>query len=404
MKESFLQIKSLIKLQLASVTLVHARIMVVKAVLPDRWVRKLTNSCIQVKKIISVLLWVGVFVTQIAHASDLTGSDDPALLAAIEVWLEDNDKDSLPVIATLAGEGNIAARLLLARIENADIAPSDYVNNLSRKERVDLFRSTSGKGVFRPSWLKSESEAGNEMASALLKSSGLELNIKAIRKLYEIGEPEATYDLITQVAANGSQIDKEELAEFLPLTSELAPYLRALQTPAAGFTTGFTALQQILVGGEVMQPEEILSGPELDTETAATFVALGYEPGVHTIDFNPTNYYYDDLVNWIESAPATAPIAILCRQYCNNGNIESCAVTAFGLVGGYYKAIRFDSPFETLIKQSRYVSSDRAAGMLLRRISFIETSGGYPLITDDELRDKSICLAQAVAGVRSSRN
>ena len=403
MKKSLHQLKSLIKLELVSATVIYTEILVAKTAISDRLKKQMHNNDFHAQIILISMLWIGVFFTQSAQANDLSGRDDPALLAAIEVWLEDNDKDSLPNIATLAGEGNIAARLLLSRIENADVAPSNFVSSLSRKERLVLFRSTSGKGVFRSSWLKSESEAGNEMASALLKSSGLELNIKAIRKLYEIGEPEATYNLITQVAANGSQIDKEELAEFLPLTSELAPYLRALQTPAAGFTPGFTALQQILAGGEVMQPEEILSGPELDTETAATFVALGYEPGVHTIDFNPTNYYYDDLTDWIESAPATAPIATLCRQYCNNGNIESCAVTAFGLVGGYYTAIRFDSPIETMISQSRYTSSDRAAGMLLRRISFIETSGGNPLITDGELRDKSMCLAKAVAEVRAQR-
>jgi hypothetical protein len=98
------------------------------------------------------------------------------------------------------------------------------------------------------------------------------------------------------------------------------------------------------------------------------------------------------------------PIAAVCSRYCNNGNIEACAITAFGLVGGYYKAIRFDSPIEALIKQSRFLSSNRAAGMVLRRISFKITTTGELLISDSDLHDKSDCLGNAVAEVRASRN
>jgi hypothetical protein len=252
--------------------------------------------------------------------------------------------------------------------------------------------------------LKSEKLAGNQIASAFLKASALEVNIEAIQSLYEIGEPEATYDLIRQVAANGSQKEKQELAEFLPETSELAPYLRALQTPVAGFTPGHAALQQIMGGGEAKQPEDILPVSEQEMNAAAIFVEFGYQTGVHTIDFDQTNRYYDDLVNWIETASETAPIATLCHRICNNGIIQSCDITAFGLVGGYYKAIRYDSPIETLIKQSRYTSSDRAVGMILRRISTIKTSAGNPLIRDSDLRDKSVCLANAVAEVRALGN
>ena len=92
-------------------------------------------------------LWIGCLVPQDAASGELPGSGDPALQAAIDVWLQDNDEESLPVIASLAAAGNIAARLLLARIENTDRAPTDYVDGLSRKERVELFRSDAGKGM-----------------------------------------------------------------------------------------------------------------------------------------------------------------------------------------------------------------------------------------------------------------
>jgi len=363
----------------------------------------MASSSLLLQMIFTFLLCVGVFIAQSAQANGLSGSDDPALQAAIEVWLDDNDKDSLPVFATLASEGNIAARLLLARIQDTDWAPSNYVSGLSRKEKIDLFRP-AGEGLFRPSWLKSESLEGNQLASALLQAPVLEVNIGAIRTLYEIGEPEASYDLIKQVATNGSQQEKQELADFLPETSELAPFLRALQTKVPSFTPGHAALQQILSEDSAEQLKDVIMGPEQVTSAAAVFVEFGYEHGVPSIEFDQANVFYGDLATWINSASATAPIAAVCSRYCNIGNIEACAITAFGLVGGYYKAVRYDSPIEALIEQPRFLSSNRAAGMVLRRVSFKINARGEPLISDSDLRDESECLGNAVAEVRAQRN
>ena len=360
--------------------------------------KSIVKCSIHLLTTVYLIFWVEVLVIQSVQANDLKGLEDPTFQTAIEIWLQDNDEESLPVFATLAGEGNIAARLLLARIEATDQAASDFVSGLSRKERVELFRSNSGKGLFRPTWLKSEKNAGNKIASTLLDSSNNVVNLDAIRMLYEIGEPEAAYDLIREVAGNGSQEQKQELANFLPEKSELMPYLRALQNPVAGFTVGHAALQQNIGSNE-------LKGPEPDVRAAAHFVEYGYQTGVKTSDFDQTNHYYGDLASWIEVAPATTPIATLCRRYCGE-DTQNCSITAFGLVGGYYKAIKFDSPMQTLIEQSRYLTSDRAVGMVLRRVSFARPAGAAEklLISDNELRTKSSCLAKAVAEVRDQRN
>jgi hypothetical protein len=353
---------------------------------------------------IGVFFWIGVLVIQNAHANDLSGIDDPALLAAIEVWLKDNDMESLPVFASRAGEGNKAARLLLARIEATEQAASNFVSDLSRKDRIDLFRSNSGKGLFRPTWLKSEMQDGNKVAAVLLESSNTAVNVSAIRTLYEIGEEEAAYDLIREVAGIGSQDDKKELASFLPPGSELTPYLRALQNPVSGFTPGHAALQKIIDGNEAIGSAHIFPGSESDTSAAADFVEFGYQNGVEASAFDQTNSYYDDLANWIEAESATAPITTLCRRVCNNEDVKSCAITVFGLGGGYYKVIKFDSPLQALIEQSRYVTSDRAVGMLLRRISFVKTAAGTPMISDADLGKKSTCLAKVVTEVRTTGN
>jgi hypothetical protein len=341
-----------------------------------------------------VFLCFAVFVLPGARANDVNGSKDPALQAALEIWLQDNDADSLPVFATLAAEGNIAARLLLSRIEVTDQAPSDYLLGLSRKERVELFRSSSGKGLFRPTWLKSETEAGNRIAALLLESANTAVNLDTIYALYDIGEPQAAYDLIREIAGNGSPEQKQALASFLPRDADLMPYLRALQDPQEGLTPGHTALQWSL-------GDSHLQGPESDTRAAAYFVEYGYQTGVQTSEFERSNYSYADLAGWIE----TAPVATLCRRYCAE-DTRNCAISVFGLVGGYYKAIKFDSPLETLIEQSRYLTSDRAVGMVLRRVAFARPAGasGTLLISDSELRSRNNCLATPVAALRAQRN
>ena len=346
---------------------------------------------------IAGLAWLQAVAPQAVKADDLAGNNDPALQAAISSWLADDDENSLPVLAALAADGNVAARLLLSRIEVIDQAPSDFVEGLSRKQRVELFRSSSGSGIFRPTWLKSEKAEGNRFAAVLLDSGNTVVDIAAIRNLYELGEPEAAYDLIREAAGNGSSEQQRELESFLPGDSELMPYLQALQNPVAGFTPGHAGLQMIVDGGD-------LNGPQGDTDDAAYFVEYGYQTGIQSTAFDRGNHYYDELAGWIESAPSMVPIANLCRRYCA-GETRNCAVTVFGLVGGYYKAIKFDSPMQTLIEQSRYLHSERATGMVLRRAAFARAAGASRklLISDAELAARSACLAGAIAEARARR-
>jgi hypothetical protein len=144
---------------------------------------------------------------------------------------------------------------------------------------------------------------------------------------------------------------------------------------------------------------------DADTDAAASFAEYGYQTGVGNSDFDFDNTYFDALAGWIEIAPAAEPIASLCRRHCGVDEFAACAVAAFGVVGGYYKAIRFDSPMQTLISQSRFTASERAAGMVLRRIAFARAAAasGEPLISAGELESRSGCLAGAVAGIRAGR-
>jgi hypothetical protein len=344
-----------------------------------------------------IILAIGVSTTQASTAAELPGAEDPALLSAVKTWLDDNDLDSLPVFASLAREGNVAARLLLARIEMTDWAPSDYVRGLSRAERLDLFRAKSEGSKFRSSWLKVEKAAGNWVAAALLESKASGVNIDAIRALYEIGEIEATYHLVVKVAAEGSRQEREGLARMVSPGSELAPYLRAFHQSRETATTGQTALQHMIGTIQGIEPASVDLGTDSQAENAMVYAQFGFRAGSKAIDFSENNRFYDALAAWVLNSPEGKPLANLCHRACPDGGLSACANVALGLVGGYYEAIRFDSPLESIIPQPRFLASARATGMALRRLELARTEGDELPLTKREVREQSICLTELVA-------
>lgn len=340
---------------------------------------------------------VTVVVSITAFADPIPGSDEPALVSAIDDWLDDDDASSLHVLSRLATDGNIAARLLLARIEITDRAPSAYVQRLSRAERLALYRPP-GTGVFRPTWLRKEAASGNTLAQALQASMTLGLNIPAIQTLLGVGEKEAIEHLVRKVAVDGSESDHRELASLLPAQSELAPYLYAFQYASEGYTPGETALRHMLRTMGV-QPENLRNDP--DARVAATYVELGYQAGDLTPRFGPGNRFFDSVIGWVLTTPAGLPLAGLCRWRCTDAEIHSCVATGLGLAGGYYEIIRLDTPLENIIPQQQFLKSTRARNMALRRIAFAKTEAIEDVFTNEELKTRSNCLADAVLAQRT---
>lgn len=348
-----------------------------------------------------LVLWTGVLVAHASKADTLPGATEPIFRVAVEAWLADNDADSLQVLSSIAREGNVAARLLLSRIESTDRGASEYIRGLSRKERLDLFRPKPEKGIFRPSWVRIESETGNSVAAALLDATSLSIEISAIQRLYEIGEIEATEQLVKQVAANASQAEREKLAEYLPPGAEFEPYLRAFIHERDGVTTGLTALQTITGAVRGIDPKLVELADNADTRKAISFVNTGYQAGVQIFEFGEDNDHYDVVSQWVMSAPEAAAVANLCRRTCSESEFPACANTVFGHVGGYYEVVRFDSPLEAVIPQSRFVISQRAAAMALRSIAFATTHAGKDLFPVRKSAGDSACLLDAVVALRA---
>ena len=352
----------------------------------------------------AAVLAISLLLAPTALADGLPGDGDPVFLAAIETWLDDNDKDSLPTLAALARKGNVAARLLLSRIEVTDLALGDYVASLTPEERHDLFRPKAGKGRFRPTWVRTESDVGNPFAEALDASQGTAIDIEAIAALLALGEAEATYHLIRKVAVDGSQAERARLLGALAPDSENAPYLRAFHDDREGTTTGTTALQHMLADLEGAEAEFMTLDSDAETGAAAMYVDFGYQADSRVVSFDAGNRYYEPIARWVMSAPEASGLAKLCRRACRAADIPACANQSFGLIGGYYEVIRYDSPLEAVIEQSRFLESERAVGMALRRIASARTEADLPVFSDQELRQRSACLADAVEARQRQTN
>ena len=316
-------------------------------------------------------------------------AQDIDLERAVELWLADDDAQSLPALAELAEGGNADARILLARLESQDLGPSFFRKSLSRDETRALFR-TKSSGLFPKTWLQVEAENGNELATLLLASHQPDVDASLIKNLFDIGEAQASDHPTRILALYGTKADRQAIYDGAHVLDELRPYLRYLNEPPEKVADGIWALRKIL--GE----EARVTAENLDDEAMARTLALGYGFG----SIAPENPHFDAVSNWVLNDPATRPIAAICNQSCPQDQ-NRCAMAALALSGGYYEVIRLDSPLERLIPQTKFLQSDRAEAMTLRRIAFQRTETDDLMAIPGELAGYSQCFADLILEVQN---
>lgn len=326
-----------------------------------------------------------------AQSTAIEGADDPQLKTAVGHWLADEDARSLPALARLANGGNRAARLLLGRIEATERGASDFVWSLSHQDRMAIFRPAGARSSFTPGWLRAQAQTGDELAAALDASLSLGINLSLLRKLKGFGEEQATEHLVRKIGVDGTKRERLEALELIGQDGENAPFIKGFLEDTLKSTTGRFALARMT--GKVELP--------LDPETrwAAIYVDIGFQMGTQMVSFPATNRYYDRVAKWVMSAPEAQPLRTICDNRCEPAGKAACAVTAFGLVGGYYEVIRYDSPVESIIPQATFLGSPRATNMALRQMASATDEVGYPTMTDDQLKDRRACLQQALDGL-----
>ncbi|MEX0327141.1 MAG: hypothetical protein AB3N07_00340 [Ruegeria sp.] len=310
------------------------------------------------------------------------------LQSAVDLWLQGDDRQSLQMLADLAAEGDANARLLLARIETADLGPSPYRQSLDRSAARDLFRYKDFS-PFGRSWLFVEAQQGNELAQALMQAKSAEPDLELIDRLNKFGEHQATDRPTRIVALYGDQDLRDELAADEAVMQDLLPYLAYLSGTSEHRGDGVAALRHI-------QPNPVDTA-QPDTLGMAGLLALGLGYG----DVSPDNRWRTDVEDWLMSAPSTKPVADLCATQCS-GQARACAFAFLAVSGGYFEVIRYDSPLETVIPQDQFLNSPRARLMVLRRAVLARTETNQNWLSDSpQLAQISSCAADLIQSERS---
>ena len=342
-----------------------------------------------------LLFIIGVAIYYPAHGADIAGRDDAQLKRAVLLWLQNDDARSLNSLSELAGKGNVAARLLLARIERTERAPSKYLENLSAVERKQLFRGPAKSSRFFPSWLRVEADRGNRLAGLLQKAGLPEVDLQTIKQLKLKGENQATDHLVRIASLYGSAEVHRELLDGLAIP-QLHPYVISQQRKAEKIADGIAALRHIQ--STFSNNRLRLNINDENTKSAAQFLALGTPFG--SVDRD--NPWRPVLENWIFSDAATRAIALVCSEKCPAEKVE-CGIGIVGLTGGYYEVIRQDSPLESVIPQQVFITSPRAKAQALRRAALTRAEYGGELATLEQISSQSQCLADLVDAERDSR-
>ena len=311
---------------------------------------------------------------------------------AAQIWLEGRDQESLTLLAALSRNGDARARILLARIETTDLGPSPFRMSLSKEDARTLFRDTSGPTPFGRSWLAVEAVEGNEYAHAFLRAAQPYPRPGLIRRLHKLNETQAADHPTRILALYGAPEVTAEVRNSDFMMDELKPFVDYLAGTPEPRGDGLAALRHVASqnAGQITP----------DTEGAigmAAVLALGFGYGDHSAE-NPWRTAVED---WLLNADATQPIANLCNGECGAAP-GKCVFAFMTLMGGYYEAIRIDSPFENVIPQAEFVKSTRARLMVLRRAALARTETNLDWLSSHaEIAEISSCAADLVMSERS---
>jgi hypothetical protein len=274
-----------------------------------------------------------------ARAGEVRGQDDPRFQSAFALWLEDDDETALPELAALAGEGNRAAQVMLAKIDIMPEIQGPWLAGLPRKERNALLRAPGG--LSGRSWMQAAAE-DTPLAKLWLDQPTPAASPEMALAFAAMGEHRSARNVLRAL----SRANYHGFAAFAD-DPNYPPEMRYLiwrewaDDPA----------------GRARAEAEIAALHPGDPQLAH-FDSRAIDPAA-----------FDD---WL----ATAPLAALLREPCEAicpGSVRSCTRAAYQLVSapgvfvsGRLTLILGGSPSETLITPELWNTSPRGRAALLR--------------------------------------
>lgn len=307
------------------------------------------------------VFWVIVFLFAgmiSLEAEDIIGADDPDFIQAKETWLDGHDLSALHSLAKLARDGNISAKILLSRIADAPKVSAHISNQLSRKERIALFREP--KGLSGRDWLVSAGEE-NDLAYALwvIQSSSLKQpDFKTIIPvLITHGETRPIFGYLHKMWLHGQH---DYAVQILYEHSEL---FGAAGRDFLGFH-----LQTMAVNGSPLPlPHSIDTREKAETflrdlrSEVNRFASSGsIEASSNRIAVPHNLKDRTRMVELIRKLPELEPLTVFCQRTCKPNYQDSClANSAWALMQIAEYPYPFASPAQSLIDDATYQSSPR---------------------------------------------
>lgn len=342
----------------------------------------------QIFKVVASIIPV-LFLCAEASA-EISGSNDVAFRTAMTQWLDDDDRQALPALSSLAHNGNKAARYLLAQIERTThfATESSFMKSQNRQERISLLRIPKGLGG--TSWLEALQQDGEQLAAMLLEFKHRQIEYRHLDNLIKAGEKRlldyrkhgflatGDNDLVRKLGKSGNLKTGEH---FLLWFENLLGWRfsdknvatdeekqDSMQAMKADFQK-----QGIDSALFFVSAYKYLSPKTKETDRAFHFGSMLYPSHFNSRHHSHTTKEISEFGDWLlynsgKTEQLTLPYNI-CQTHCPN-SIGTCMAGTVDLSGGYFELARFTSPLENLISQEDYLSSDRAMNSILRRMKW----------------------------------
>lgn len=315
-----------------------------------------------------ICFFIAVLAAGPVKTDELEGVNDPDLEEAIGLWLQDDDEAALPRLSKLANDGNVAAAIFLARLENRPGVQPTFVRKLSRSERIQIFRKNTG--AFGRSWMSVHASKNPLAETYSLKNQPLTELERAVR-LRDVGEKRASLEAfiaLTRTAPPKVLLDLwqsgELPEEMLPFVWSSAPF--SPDHPA--FTEVKSDIGAALSAGDIRAYFAFVWIGSIRRDSANIALSeIGGKLGVGKIlkeDGFP-EILNPSVESWIMSDRAFSLIVGACSAACPE-QTSACSRAAYAMVGGYIPAVTFGSPLENVISEEEYRESPRIVRDLAR--------------------------------------
>ena len=312
--------------------------------------------------------WLAVLFVILASlrplaAEPIAGQSDPAFVAALEAWLQDDEASALPVLADLAGSGNSAAQLLLGLLDKRPELQGPWLSSMSREDRIGVMRAPGG--ISGRNWLHAAARSV-PLAALWLRLQATDATPGLVLEMAQAGEPRAA-----RVAVLALRSRQERGLETIAGAPDFPAAMRFAVWEAALPGAGLEALGQ-------------RAGAE----------AENLEPGDPQREMAGLSDDPNQREGWFRTSAVAEPIDALCTALCPE-TWDTCTEAALISVGGYRGLMSHGSPVEALIDTDRFAASTKAQSGLLRA-ALLRWSGGARELFIGRATGWDACLGAAL--------